>query len=259
MSEIKHFWKDNKVVTYYVWLLVLTLFFLWVIHYFNIAYPLTVTQKTASELAVVGEGKVDIIPDTASVDLGISVADARTVDEAQTKITTVNNAIIAGVQSVGIDKKDVKTSNYSIMPNYDYERGATGTITGYNGNVTVTIKVRQTERLSEVIAQATKAGANQVMGTNYSVEKPENYREQARQKAIDNAKEQAQKLANQLGIRLGKVVNIVESSGGSGPMPMMYDKAMTMNAAGGTNMPVADLQPGTQTITSTVTLYFDKK
>jgi len=260
MSEFKHFVKENKIVTFYAWFLVLTVFFLWVIHYFNISYPITMTQKTASELAVVGEGKVDITPDTASVDLGIIVNDAKSVEEAQTKINTINNAIIAGVQSVGVDKNDVKTSNYSINPNYDYEGGGAGVITGYNGNVTVTVKVRDTQKLAEVIQQATAGGANQVMGTNYSVDKPENYREQARQKAIDNAKEQAQKLASQLGIRLGKVVNIVESSSGAGPMPMFYEKAaLSLDARGGTNMPAPDLQPGTQTISSTVTLYFDKK
>lgn len=258
MSEIKHFWKENKVITYYAWFLVLALFFLWVVHYFNISFPLTVTQRTDSELAVVGEGKVDITPDTASVDLGIIVNDAKTVEEAQTKINTINNAIVAGVQAAGVDKKDVRTSNYSVTPNYNYDKGA-NTITGYNGNVTVTIKVRDTTKLAEVIQQATKGGANQVMGTNYTVDKPEDYREKARQKAIDNAKEQAQKLASQLGIRLGKVVNIVESSGGTGVVPMMYEKSAVVMNMGGSNMPAPDLQPGTQTITSTVTLYFDKK
>ncbi len=257
MKDIQNFTKENKVVTYYFWILVSTIFFLWVVNRFNISYPISVTTKTASELAVVGEGKVDIIPDTASVALGIIVNDAKTVDEAQNQINTVNNAIVAGVQAVGVDKKDVKTSNYSILPNYNYEKGGAGSITGYNGNVTVTIKIRDTAKLPEVIQAATKAGANQVMGTSYSVDRPEKYREQARQKAIDNAKEQAQKLASQLGIRLGKVTNIVESSGG-GPISMFYEKSAMMGLDG-TNMPAPDLQPGTQTITSTVTLYFDKR
>ena len=95
------------------------------------------------------------------------------------------------------------------------------------------------------------------MGTNYSVESPEKYREQARNKAIANAKEQAQKLANELGIRLGKVTNIVESTNDNGPFPMMY-KTEAVSLGGG-NAPSADLQPGTQTISSSVTLYFEKR
>ncbi len=259
MNDVKEYFSQNKILSLYSLLLLVTLLFLWVINYFNISYPLTITQKQASgELAVVGVGKVDIVPDTASVDLGIVNNDAKTIDEAQSKINSVNNSIVENVKQLGIGAGDIKTSNYSITPNYDYSKGGTGVITGYNGNTTVTIKVKDTAKLPQVIEAGTKGGANQIMGTNYSIDKPENYQEQARQKAIDNAKEQAQKLASQLGIKLGKVTNIVESTNSPGPLPMLYSKE-AMGMGGGTNAPVPDLQPGTQTITSTVTLYFDKK
>lgn len=251
--------KENKVVSYYAGILILTLVFLSIVKYFDISYPLSITSRSSSaELAVVGIGKVDTTPDTASVDLGIVVNDAKTIDEAQTQINKVNNAIVEGLKKLGIDKGDIKTSNYSINPNYDYTNGGNGRIIGYNGNTTVTIKVKDTSLLPQVIEAGTKGGANQVMGTNYTIDKPEVYQEQARQKAIDNAKEQAQKLANQLGIRLGKVVNIIESSG-NGPVPMYYEKSAVMMDSAGSNAPVPDLQPGTQTITSTVTLYFETR
>lgn len=258
MTDIKNYFRENKLVQNYAWILVLTVFFLWLVNYFNISYPLTVTSRSASgELAVVGEGKVDITPNNASVDLGIVTNEAKSVDDAQNQINKVNNAIVENLTQLGIDKKDIKTSNYSIMPNYDYSKGGAGTITGYNGNTTVTVKVKDTSKLPDVIAAATRGGANQVMGTNYSVESPEKYREQARNKAIANAKEQAQKLAGELGIRLGKVTNIVESTNDNGPYPLMY-KAEAVSMGGG-NAPSPDLQPGTQTISSSVTLYFEKR
>lgn len=258
-KQLMHFFYTNKFLKIYIVAIIIGVLALWFVNFFNISYPLTITQKQASgELAVVGVGKVDIVPDTASVDLGIVINDAKTIDEAQGKINTVNNAIVENIKQLGIGAGDIKTSNYSITPNYDYSKGGTGVITGYNGNTTVTIKVKDTAKLPRVIEAGTKGGANQVMGTNYSIDKPENYQEQARQKAIDNAKEQAKKLASQLGIKLGKVTNIVESTNNPGPLPMLYGKE-AMGMGGGTNAPVPDLQPGTQTITSTVTLYFDKK
>lgn len=242
----------------YVLILVVTGIFLWFINYLNIAYPLSITTKPSSgDLSVVGEGKMDITPDTASVDLGIVVNNAANVEAAQKEINTTNNAIVNAVKALGIDPSDIKTSNYSINPNYSFE-GGKNEVTGYNGNATVTIKVRKTDKLPEVINASTKAGANQVMGTNYTVDKPENYREQAREKAIANAKEQAEKLAKQLGIRLGKITNIVESTGTTQP-PIYYERSAALDAAGGSNIPSPDLQPGTQTITSTVTLYFEKR
>lgn len=258
MTDYKNYFKENKLIANYAWILILTVLFLWIVNYFNISYPLKISSSQASgELAVVGEGKIDITPNNASVDLGIVTNDAKSVDDAQNQINKVNNAIVENLTQLGIDKKDIKTSNYSIMPNYDYTKGGAGTITGYNGNTTVTVKVKDTSKLPDVIAAATKGGANQVMGTNYSVDSPEKYREQARNKAIANAKEQAQKLASELGIRLGKVTNIVESTNDNGPFPMIYkSEAVSM---GGGNAPSPDLQPGTQTISSSVTLYFEKR
>lgn len=256
---VNSFFKENKFLTTYILAIVIGIIALWLINYFNISYPLTVTSRTASgELAVVGVGRVDATPDTATVDLGIVVNDADTIEAASSEINRVNNAIVAAVSALGIKKEDVKTSNYSIVPNYDYSRGGNGVITGYNGNTTITVKVTDTSKLPQVIEAGTRAGANQVIGTNYSIQEPEKIQEQARLKAIENAKEQAQKLANELGIKLGKVTNIIESSSGGGPIPM-YDKAIGMEGRGGINMPAPDLQPGTQTITSTVTLYFEKR
>ncbi len=82
----------------------------------------------------------------------------------------------------------------------------------------------------------------------------QNTREQARQKAIENAKEQAQKLASQLGIRLGRVVNIVENTPGA-PVPM-YMEAKRLDTAMGA--PAPEIEPGSQTVTSQVTLYFER-
>lgn len=228
--------------------------FLWLIKAFNISYPISVTTRNVSgELSVVGEGKVDVVPDTATVQVGIVVSDARTVQEAQSGINEANNKIVAAVTKLGIDKKDIKTSDYSINPNYNYESGQ-NPITGYSGNATLSIKVKKTDILPQVIQAATGAGANQVYNTQYSIDDPAKYRERARNEAIKNAREQAQKLAAQLGIRLGKVVNIVESNAGSAP-GFMYKEA-ALDARGGGAAP--NLQPGTQTINSTVTLFFEK-
>lgn len=256
----KKHWFNNKITTTYLVIVVITILGLILVKELNISYPLSVTTSTVSgELAVVGEGKIEIVPDTASVDLGIVVNDARTVEQAQQGINTTNNAIVTAVTALGVKKEDIKTSNYSINPNYSYQSNPNGTITGYNGNTTVTVSVKDISLLPQVIQAATTAGANQVFGTNYTVDDPNKYREQARAEAISNAKEQASKLAKDLGIRLGKVVNIVESGGDSNtPYPIFAERSATMSY-GGNNAPSPDLQPGSQTITSVVTLYFDKK
>lgn len=228
---------------------------LFLIKFFDISYPISVTNRSLSgELSVVGEGKVDVVPDTAEVSAGIVVQDAKTVQEAEQKINEVNNKIIAAAIALGIPKEDIKTSNYSISPDYRFEpAGGRSTQNTYTGNATVTIKVKDANKVSGVISAATTAGANQVYNAGFSVDDPGKFREQARSKAIQNAKEQAQKLASQLGIRLGKIVNIVESTPET-PMPFM-EKRLAIPQKGGLS---PNIEPGTQTISSTVTLYFER-
>ena len=233
----------------------LTLVALFVVKLFNISYPLTVVNTSKStELSVVGEGKVEVTPNIAYVNAGITVDNRTTVAEVQNTMNVINNKIIEALKKMGIEKADIKTSNYSVYPNYKYENNV-NSISGYNGNATVEVKVRNTEMVSEVIMAVTAAGANQIQGVTFSIDKPEVYREQARDLAIKNAKEQAQKMAKNLGIRLGKVVNIVESSPVS--PPILYDRAFSAEGIGGGGGPV--VETGTQTVTSLVTLYFEKK
>jgi len=229
--------------------------FLFLIKAFDISYPLTVVNTTkTSELAVVGEGKVEATPDTAYIDAGINVNDEATVEKAQSIINKTNNDIIDAMKKLGIDKNDIKTSNYSIYPNYNYA-GNTNQISGYNGNVTITIKTKKIDLVSSIIEQATKVGANQIQGVRFIIDKPENFRELARDAAIKNARTQGEKLAKNLKINLGKVVNIVESTPDT-VQPLYRSAAMGM---GGGDSNAAAIEPGSQTITSTVTLYFEKR
>lgn len=247
---------EKKSLATVVLTLVLVVGTLFLVKTFNIYYPIKVTtSSTASELSVVGEGKVDVTPDTTYVDAGISVANAATVQEAQDQINKTNNAIVAAMKGLGISKSDITTSNYSIYPNQTYD-GPIARTTGYSGNVTITIKIKGTELASKVVEAATQAGANQIQGTRFVVENPEKYREAARTKAIANAKEQAQKLAKDLGIKLGGVVNIVEYTPDTA-VPMMYDAMAMKSSGGGGGGP--QFEAGNQSITSVVTLYFEKR
>ncbi|MDH7475994.1 MAG: SIMPL domain-containing protein [Microgenomates group bacterium] len=236
--------------------LLMVLICLFLIKFFNISYPITIITTTkTSELAVVGEGKIDAVPDLAYVDAGITVNNLPTTDAVQNEINQTNNKIIESMKALGIKKEDIKTSNYSINPNYSYD-GGRDKISGYNGNATTTIKIRNIQLVPKVIQAVTAAGANQVRGARFTIDKPEVYREQARDLAIKNAKIQAQQLAKKLGISLGKITNIVESSPTNYNYPVYAAQSMLESKIAGST---PEIEPGTQTYTSVVTLYFEKK
>lgn len=245
---------NERIVKTYASILFLTVIALIAIKVLNISYPLTVTTTTKStELAVVGEGKVDVTPDTAYVDVGIQISNAKSVADAQKTIDSTNNKIVEAMEKLGVKKENIKTTNYSINPDYSYE-GGKSRITGYSGNVIISIKTTKINLVSHIIEKAAASGANLVQGARFEVNKPEAYREEARKKAIDSARKQAKKLATDLGIKLGRVINIVESSPQDPYPPLVYMEKMAVNGGGGPS-----IEPGTQTISSTVTLYFEKR
>lgn len=230
---------------------------LFIIKSFNLIYPIEIsTSQRSTEFSIVGEGKVEATPDTAYVEAGITVNNSRTVELAEATINDVNNKIIENLKGLGIEKKDIKTSNYSIYPSYTYENGK-DKIVGYDGNASVTVKVRDLSKVSNAIAQITASGANNVQGSRMEIAEPEKFRKQARDLAIENAKVQAQELSKKLGIKLGHITNIVE---GSTATPELYYNAgmkqSTFDMARGAAP--ANIEPGSQTVSSVVTLYFEK-
>jgi uncharacterized protein YggE len=249
--------ENKKIISTYSALVVITVLALFIIKFFNISYPLEVTNSTTSnELSVVGEGKVDVVPDTAYVNVGITVNNKSNAKEAQNSINTINNNIIQALDKLGIPKKNIKTTNYSVYPEYDYN-SSERTITGYNGNATLEVKTDKIDLAGQVVDITTENGANEIQGTRFEVNNPEKYREEARNKAIENAKEQAEKLAGTLGIKLGKVVNVIESSSPNSYQPLLESKMMAADGRGGGSS--SSFEPGNQTITSVVTLFFEKK
>ena len=73
-------------------------------------------------ISIEAEGKVTALPDIASVSIGVQT-EKKTVSDAQKENTSKMNAIIAKVMSMGVAKEDVKTTSYTIYPQYDYVNG----------------------------------------------------------------------------------------------------------------------------------------
>lgn len=226
----------------------------WLIKFFDISYPINITTSSkSSELAVVGQGKIDVSPDVFYVSAGVVVDNKKTVKEVQDEINTINNKIIDLLKNYGLGKENLKTTNYSIYPKQTYDKDGNSQITGYSGSVNIRIKVKDIFLLSKIIDEITTAGANEIYGISYEIDNPDKFQEEARKIAIENAKQQAKKLAQDLGIKLGKITNIVE--GNSGDNNRVYLPV----TGGGDLQKSVSIEPGTQTIISTVTLYFEKK
>jgi len=209
----------------------------------------SITTTKTNLFSVSGTGKATGIPDTAQLSIGVTKT-ASTVLSAQNQTNTTANKIIEDLKKLGISDKDIKTTNYSVNPNYDFGRGEQN-ITGYTVSQTLEINITPIDIANKAIDTATSIGANLVGSINFTFnEKTQKELEnKARTEAVKIAKEKAENLAKVTGIRLGKIVDVQES-GNFEPRPMMMGALETKSAD-------TNLEPGENSITINITLSYE--
>lgn len=172
-------------------------------------------------ITVSGEGKSTVTPNIAQISFGLDTGVLSTTQVAMSKLTDTMNKIYDALQAQGIDKKDIATSNFSLNPSYDWTSGKQ-TLNGYQAVESFNVKVRDMNKVSAVVSAATDAGANQAGGVSFTVENPDQTQADARAKAIAQAKQKAETLAQQLGVHLGAVKEFSEGGGVQPPVPFAY-------------------------------------
>lgn len=216
-------------------------------------YRIGVAVRDRDVISVAGEGKVTATPDVVHVSLGVQT-DAATVRTAQAENTGKMNAITAMLKEQGIADADVKTENYSIYPRVNWESGRQNII-GYTVSQNLSVKIRDLDKTGDILARAGELGANQVGGVNFTIDDPSGLQNQAREKAINDAKQKAEQLARQLGLTIVKVVSFSESGGGMPPMPYYARDLAVAEGVGGAAAP--DIQTGSQDVFSNVSVIFE--
>jgi len=208
-------------------------------------------SKPERSMYVSGTGEVSLVPDIASINIGVHT-EADQVSDALNNNTAQANEISDVLQSMGIEKKDVQTSNFNVYPANHYDP-MTGQITDtyFVVDNTVTVIVRDLSKLGEVLTAVINAGANNINGINFDVEDREAAVAQARELAIQNAKAKAQEIADAAGVELGDLLSI-NVYGGSSYYPTYYD-----GKGGGYAEASVPVSAGTLTITMECNLTYE--
>ena len=219
--------------------------------------PATINQaapENVRTLNVNGLGQVYLTPDIAYIYIGVHTEGA-TASEAVDSNKSQTTAVIDALKKAGLAEKDIRTTNFSIWPSQQY--GPDGTVTGsiYMVDNTVYITVRDLDGLGDLLDSAITAGANSVNSIQFDVADKTEAVKEARAKAMEDAKLQAQELADAAGVSLGSIqtVNFYDNS----PYPYAEGKG----GGGGVAYESAavPIQPGQLTIAVTVNLTYSIK
>lgn len=229
---------------------------------FILAFYFNNQKNNDDRFSVVGSGTVYAKADIANITIGLKTETKKTAAEATKDSTDKMNDIVSAVKDLGVEEKDIKTTNYHLNPVYNWTEKNGQQLIGYEVSQNVTLKVRNLESIGDIIAGTTEKGANQIGGINFTIDDEYELRNEARGLAIEKAKEKAQMIADESGMELGKIKSVYEN----GYQPVMdyaYSNAykevsaVEMDQAAGITAP--SIESGQNEIRVEVTLIYEVK
>ena len=190
-----------------------------------------IVNQQFKSVTVIGQGKVTYKPDLAIVTLGVQIDKVAKPDDALNQLNAKVNSIIKALKAASISDDNIQTQNYTLYTQYDYNNNVS-TVAGYSANEQLVIKVTgydtDQSKLSEVIAVASKAGANQVNNLTFDASNLNDLEQQARLKAIEDARNKSEALAAAAGVKLKDITGWYDNT----VSPITYSSDAAKGGAG---------------------------
>lgn len=184
-------------------------------------------QNPVIELSVYEQ--IEVEPDMATVSTGVQT-DAPTAVEALRRNSAETERLIALIRALGVRERDIQTASINLNPRYDYSNRRDGEpprFLGYQASNQLTVKLREIDKVGEVLDAMVGAGATNINGPYFSISDDTEAKAMARRNALERGREQAEeyaRLSGYTGVRLLQVSEAIR--GRSGPVPqgeMMMD------------------------------------
>lgn len=214
--------------------------------------PISVSQtQKASTFDSTGEGKVVVVPDKAVVSMGVQEEGAN-LKQVQEQVNKKMTSLTKSLKDLGVDERDIETTGFNYYPDYQNRNR-------YTAHASVSVTIRDLESVSPVMDLIGTLGLDNVSGPSFGLsdELLEKTTKEARSEAIDKARAKAEELAGLAGMRLGRIVNVVENQRGY-PQPYMARDAMAVSAPG---LEVAKtptpIEPGSSEVVVNITLSYE--
>ncbi len=182
--------------------------------------------RSLTRITVTGDSIVQAQPDTASITVSV-VTQSKSALDAQRENASKSDAVMRALKANAGVGAEIKTSGYSLQPQRMYRENQPPSITGYEARNSVTVTTSDLTRVGALIDAATQAGANDVTGISFSLKKDRPARDQALIEATREALAKAQVIAQALGGRVVRILDVQEESS-QRPRPIYQAEAAVM-------------------------------
>ena len=194
----------------------------------GVATPGRDDNRRISRVMVVGDSIVQAQPDTAIVTIAVVTQGRRALD-AQQENAAKTDAVVRALKAAAGAGAEVKTSGYSLQPMRVYKEGQPPTITGFEARNSVTVTLNELNKLGTVIDASAQAGSNEISGIAFTLRQDRQAKDRALSEATQEAMSKAKVIAQALGGRLVRVVEVQEEGFQQRPpQPLYQAEAMMM-------------------------------
>ena len=174
-----------------------------------VATPGASDNRRVSRVMVVGDSIVQAQPDTAIVTISVVTQGRRAID-AQQENAAKTDAVVRALKAAAGTGAEVKTSGYSLQPMRVYKEGQPPTISGFEARNSVTVTLNELNRLGAVIDASAQAGSNDISGIAFTLRQDRQAKDRALSEATQEAMSKARVIAQALGGRVVRVIEVQE-------------------------------------------------
>ena len=205
-------------------------------------------------ITVVGKSGMVATPVVGMVSLGVC-SRAASPSIAREENTASMNATLAALAEMGIEEKDIQTTNMNMWNNYD----SNGNLTGYRMSTDLTVYVRDITKAGDVVDAAIAAGANELNGVSYLLSNEDEMYNTALADAIALARTKAEVLAEAAGKTVGQVKKVDETSRAVATVRNYDEMPANPDVGSGSKMESArtTIRPGSSTVSAEVQVVFE--
>lgn len=186
-----------------------------------VATPGRDERGRVTRVMVAGDSIIQAQPDTAIVTVSV-VTQGRSAIDAQQQNAAKTDAVVRALKAASGAGAEVKTSGYSVQPMRVYKEGQPPTITGYEVRNSVTVTMSELNKLGPVIDAASQAGSNEIAGVAFTLRQDRPARDRALSEATREAVSKAQVIAQALGGRVTRIIEVQEEGFQQRPPQPMY-------------------------------------
>jgi len=160
----------------------------------------------------------------------------------------IMNDVLAAMTSLGVEQKDMETTNISLSPQ-TINRGEPDETTIYNSSTSLEVRIHDFDTIGPAIQKGVQAGATSVKGVRFQVADPVGVRTRALQAAVESARAKADALAAAAGTAVTGVVRIAEGGSQAAPQPYFVGYAALDYARSTSNLSVVPPRDVTTKVT----------